>query len=133
MKRTLSMLLAALVTLSAAAADNWSDSSAAQTEKKAKKTKEVRNVTFLVDIDCANCVRKVQENISFEKGVKGLDVTLEDRTVAIKYDPAKTSEDVLKAAIEKLGYPVLGVVEPGHEHDHHHGEAGHHDHSGHRY
>ena len=65
-------------------------------------------------------MKKVQENIAFEKGVKDLKVSLDDQTVALKYDAAKTSEATLKAAIEKLGYPVSGVLEPGQEHHHHH-------------
>ena len=42
------------------------------------------------------------------------------QTVTVKYDPAKTSEETLKAAIEKLGYEVSGVVAPEavHHHDH---------------
>ena len=84
----------------------------AQVLKKAAKPKgEVRSVVFSVHLHCNNCVKKVQENIAFEKGVKDLKVSLEEQTVAIKYDPAKTSEQVLKAAIESLGYPVHGKVE----------------------
>ena len=85
-----------------------------------KKKVELKEVTFSVHLHCANCVKKVQENIAFEKGVKDLHVCLEDQIVYIKYDSAKTSEEVLKAAIEKLGYPVEGKVEhkEGHSHSH---------------
>jgi copper chaperone CopZ len=51
-------------------------------------------------------VKKVQENIAFEKGVKDMKVSLADQTVMLKYDSAKTSAEKLKAAIEKLGYKV---------------------------
>ena len=110
MKRIILMAIAALVTLSAAAAS----------PEKVKKVKEVKEVTFSVHLHCENCVKKVQENISFEKGVKGLDVCQGHQTVTVKYDPAKTSEETLKAAIEKLGYEVSGVVAPEevHHHDH---------------
>ena len=84
-----------------------------------KKKAELKEVTFNVHLHCANCVKKVQENISFEKGVKGLDVCLDHQTVTVKYDPAKTSEETLKAAIEKLGYKVEGVAAPGAAHHHH--------------
>ena len=98
-------------------------------QKKPKKQKaEVKDVTFLVHLHCENCVAKVVDNISRAKGVKDLDVSLEKQTVAIKYDAAKTSEDVLKAAIEKLGYPVKGKVQAGHDHDHHGHEHQAHDH-----
>ena len=46
----------------------------------------------------------MKENISFEKGVKALEVNLEKKTVTITYDPAKTNEATLKKAVEKLGY-----------------------------
>ena len=90
----------------------------AQTEQqnKKKKTKEVKDVNFNVYLHCEDCIEKVNENIAFEKGVKDLKVSLEDQTVTIKYDAAKTSEEVLKAAIEKLGYPkqiFQKLVNPG--------------------
>ncbi|MDE5732723.1 MAG: heavy-metal-associated domain-containing protein [Bacteroidales bacterium] len=90
-------------------------------KKPAKKAKaEIRDVHFHVHLHCANCVKKVQENIAFEKGVKDLKVSLEDQTVDIKYDASKTSEEALKSAIEALGYPVSEHGGAGHEHGHHH-------------
>jgi Cu2+-exporting ATPase len=108
MKKTLIIIMTALVAFAV--------SSYAGPKKKA----ELKEVTFSVHLHCANCVKKVQENIAFEKGVKGLDVCLGHQTVNVKYDPAKTSEETLKAAIEKLGYEVSGVVAPE--------EMQHHDH-----
>lgn len=123
MKKTLIVILAAMMAIPAFA------------DKKPLKKGEVKEVTFVVAIDCENCVKKVQENIAFEKGVKDLKITLEDQTVALKYDAAKTTESTLKAAIEKLGYEVTGTLAPGqkvehnHEgHDHGH-DHGHHHHN----
>ena len=93
-----------------------------------KKKVELKEVTFSVHLHCENCVNKVRENIAFEKGVKDLKVSLEDQTVFVKYDAAKTSEQTLKAAIEKLGYEVSGVVAPEDVHNHDHGHDHHHDH-----
>ena len=93
-----------------------------------KKKGELKEVTFNVHLHCANCVKKVQENISFEKGVKDLHVCLEDQIVYVKYDAAKTSEEKLKAAIEKLGYPVAGKVEQEGGHSHGHSHDGDHKH-----
>ena len=63
-----------------------------------------------IDFASENCVKKVQENIPFEKGVKDLKISLDDKTVWVKYDPGKTTREKLAAAIEKLGYEVLGEV-----------------------
>lgn len=122
MKKTIILILAAMMTVSVSSAYALSDASAtveAQQKKSKKQKSEVKEVTFLVHLHCENCVKKVQENIAFEKGVKDLKVSLDDQTVAVKYDAGKTSEQALKAAIEKLGYPVSGKAEPGHEHEHH--------------
>ena len=50
--------------------------------------------------------KKINDNIAFEKGVKDLSVSLDKKTVTISYDPSKTDEAKLKAALEKLGYTV---------------------------
>ena len=126
MKKTIILTVAALMAVSAAtsvASTVTSAESAVLTDSKpAKKKKgEIKEVTFNVHLHCENCMKKVQENISFEKGVKDLHVCLDDQTVSIKYDAAKTTEDTLKAAIEKLGYPVSGKREGGHSHNHQHG------------
>ena len=73
-----------------------------------KPKKEYRTVTFDVHLHCESCVKKVKENISYEKGVKALEVSLEDQTVKVTYDASKTDETKLAAAIEKLGYEVKG-------------------------
>ncbi len=118
MKKTIILTIAALMTVSmssaVAATIDSAETSVLTDKKPARKKGEIKDVTFHVHLHCENCVKKVQENIAFEKGVKGLEVSLENQTVAIKYDAAKTSEETLKKAIEKLGYPVGG----GH-HEHH--------------
>lgn len=123
MKKTIIIAVAALMTVGSAYAASdqicISEQTSLTDSKPSKKAKkELKEVTFSVHLHCANCVKKVQENISYEKGVKDLHVCLEDQAVTIKYDPAKTSEATLKAAIEELGYPVGGKVEGGHKHSH---------------
>ena len=124
MKKTIILAIAALMTFSVsyayAATTDVTDQSVLTDKKPAKKKGELKEVTFNVHLHCENCMKKVQENISFEKGVKDLHVCLEDQTVSIKYDAAKTTEDKLKAAIEELGYPVSGKREGGHAHGHSH-------------
>lgn len=73
-----------------------------------KKKVPLQEVTFIVNLHCENCVKKVQENIPFEKGVKDLKVSLDKKTVWIQYSPDKITKEKLAEAIEKLGYEVLG-------------------------
>ena len=115
----LSAMLLTTFTFNAIAVDNvaaTANSSAAAQQKSSKKKTEIKEVVFNVGLHCENCVKKVTENISFEKGVKDLKVSLEDQTVTVKFDAAKTSEETLKAAIQKLGYPVSAKACCG---DHH--------------
>ena len=100
MKKTLIIIITALMAFSV--------SLSAGPKKKA----EIKEVTFSVHLHCQNCVNKVQENIAFEKGVKGLEVSLEKQIVAVKYDPAKTSVETLKNAIQKLNVPVKSIEYP---------------------
>lgn len=70
--------------------------------KDGKKDK----VRFLVSMTCDKCRKRIEDNISFEKGVTGLDVDLPQKTVTIEYRKDKTSPDKLKGAIKNLGYTV---------------------------
>lgn len=74
-------------------------------EQHAKKA-ATKTVTFNVSIHCKNCVKKINDNVAFEKGVKDLSVSLDSKTVTVTYDPARTDVAKLKAALEKLGYKV---------------------------
>ena len=68
-----------------------------------KNTKET--VTFIVkDMDCANCVKKIEKNIAFEKGVTDLKCDLLKKTVVVTYNKDKTTESKLKDAFKKIGY-----------------------------
>lgn len=112
MKKTITVILMCMMTFAVSSsyvsAAACTDATVLTDKKPEKKKKEIKDVVFSVHLHCKNCVKKVEENIAFEKGVKDLKVSLEDQTVAIKYDASKTSEAALKAAIEKLGYHVAG-------------------------
>jgi len=65
---------------------------------------KTETVVFDTKMSCNNCVKKIKENIAFEKGVKDLEVSLEKQTITVTYDPSKTNPEKLAAAIKKLGY-----------------------------
>ena len=118
MNKIIITVIAAFVAFSSAAfaADSSVTTVEAQAQKPKKAKAEIKEVNFHVHLHCANCVKKVQDNIAFEKGVKDLHVTT--HSIQIKYDAAKTSEAALKAAIEKLGYKILEGEEHHHGHNH---------------
>lgn len=103
MKRTFIFIIAALMLASMpAVAATVETSNVEFSAKKPKKDK--KTVVFDSDIHCKSCAKKIEENISFEKGVMDLEVSVEKKTIIVTYDANKTSVETLAAAIEKLGY-----------------------------
>lgn len=74
-----------------------------------KKIKKDAEVTFSVEIDCPNCVKKLEAKLPFENGVKDLKVDLATKTVWFKYQTEKTNKEKLASALDKLGYPAKEV------------------------
>ncbi len=57
-------------------------------------------------MSCEHCVRAVKGAVSALPGVDSVDVSLEKNVVTVGYDPAATSEQSIRAAIEGEGYTV---------------------------
>ena len=55
--------------------------------------KDIKTVvlTTTLQMHCANCEKKIKENIRFEKGIKSIKTNLNDKTVTIEYDADKTT------------------------------------------
>ena len=70
------------------------------TQKKANEAE----VTFVTNLDCPNCQKKVEAKLPFEKGVKDMKVNLEKKEIWILYQTDKTDKKKLAEAIEKIGY-----------------------------
>ena len=57
----------------------------------AKKKKD--SVTFFIEaMDCDHCIKKIEKNIAFEKGVTDLKCVLVDNGAGCPVPPAKKSE-----------------------------------------
>ena len=66
-------------------------------------------LTTLPEMHCANCEKKIKENIRFEKGIKSIKTNLDDKTITIEYDADKTTvEDIIKG-FEKIKYEAKEV------------------------
>ena len=91
MKKIILVLFVAL--FSVAVAD------AQQPKKGEKKTV---TTTFVTDIDCEGCAKKVTNTIPYEKGVKDVQIDVPSKTVTVTYDPAKTNDEALVKAFSKI-------------------------------
>lgn len=69
-------------------------------------------VVFDVDLHCQGCITKIEKNIAFERGVKDLICNLDDKTVTVVFDPAKTDISRLQAAFAKINKPAKVHTNP---------------------
>ena len=76
-----------------------------------KGKKELQTVRFETSIDCENCVNTIMKNIPYIKGVKDVKCDLTTKEVTVKYQDGKTTPEVLKRSLEKLGYTAKEVTE----------------------
>ncbi len=109
MKRILILIVAAFLVAAPAADAQRRQDKKQKTEQKDSRDENICSVTFSTNMSCQNCVKKINENISFERGVKALDVSLKDQEIKISYDKRKTDEEKLAASIKKLGYKAEKV------------------------
>lgn len=73
--------------------------------------KDIKTVVFSTnpEMHCENCENKIKTNIRFEKGIKAIETSLEEKTVTIKYDADKTTVDNIIAGFSKIGYEAKVV------------------------
>ena len=73
--------------------------------------KDIRTVvlTTLPEMHCANCEKKIKENIRFEKGVKSIKTDLKTKTVTVEYDAEKTNVQNIIKGFKKIKYEATEV------------------------
>ena len=80
--------------------------SAQDSKKKDKK----QTTKFLVEsISCENCIKNIEKNIAFEKGVTDLKCDLNAKTVEVTYNTNKSSDEKLIAAFKKINRNAVVV------------------------
>ena len=67
-----------------------------------KGDKQNVTTTFVTDIDCAGCAKKVTNTIPYEKGFKDVQVDVASKTVKVTFDPTKTNNETLVKAFAKI-------------------------------
>ncbi|MBR1564360.1 MAG: heavy-metal-associated domain-containing protein [Paludibacteraceae bacterium] len=75
----------------------------------AKPKSERAKAVFHVEITCDNCVKNIQNNIVWEKGLKDMQIDKQAETVTLTWDPQKTDTTTLKQAFEKIHKPVQRI------------------------
>ena len=57
-------------------------------------------------MSCNHCVNAVKTAVEAIDGVSSVEVSLENNTASVEFDPAKTTVDEIKFAIGEEGYGV---------------------------
>lgn len=78
--------------------------SAIANDKPVKLRKNEAQVTYSVDINCHNCVKKLEGKLPYVKGVKDFKISLEDHTIWVVYNVKKTDVEKLAKEIKHIGY-----------------------------
>jgi len=53
---------------------------------------------------CDMCKHAIEYDLAFEKGVKSAELNLDTKVVTITFNPKKTSAEILRTRITKVGY-----------------------------
>ena len=71
----------------------------------------IKEVVFTTEpeIECNNCVKKIKDNLRFEKGVKAINPDLNTKLVTIQYDSEKTNPENLIKAFARIKYKATVV------------------------
>lgn len=79
--------------------------STARGSETKKKGKAVLGITLQVDgMVCNECAEKVGSCLKKMKGVKSVDVDIDENRAMIEYDPKKVSVEKMIKALKKKGY-----------------------------
>ena len=73
--------------------------------------KDIKTVVLKTqpEMHCANCEKKIKENIRFEKGIKSITTNLKDKTITVEYDADKTNVQNIINGFKKINYDAKEV------------------------
>ena len=65
--------------------------------------------TLTTSAVCATCQANINKALQYKKGIQSVDVSLNDQTITVKYNPTKITIDEIKASISMAGYDADDV------------------------
>ena len=66
-----------------------------------KKSAELKVKTSAI---CSQCKDRIEQGMAYEKGIKDIVLDVDTKIATITYNPSKTTPDVIRQAISRLGY-----------------------------
>ena len=72
------------------------------TTTTAKKGTET--VQFKTSAVCDMCKKRLEKSMAYEKGVQAANLDVPSKVLTVSYNPAKTTPQALRTAVQKTGY-----------------------------
>lgn len=76
----------------------------------AQEQENTANIKIKSSVICGSCKSRIEQNMTYVKGVKEVSVNLSSKEVSIDYNPKKTTPEALKIAITKIGYDADDLI-----------------------
>ena len=77
----------------------------AQTAPVATAAKKgTETVQFKTSAVCNMCKARLEKNMAYEKGVQAATLDVPSKVLTVSYNPAKTTPEALRTAVQKTGY-----------------------------
>jgi mercuric ion binding protein len=70
----------------------------------ASPKKGTEMVQFKTSAVCGMCKARLEKSLAYEKGVQAANLDVPSKILTVTYNPAKTSTETLRAAVQKTGY-----------------------------
>lgn len=70
-------------------------------------------IVIKTSAQCGDCKKRIEHDLSFEKGVKKVTLDLKTKAVTVIYDNRKTSAEAIRVAVTKIGYDADAVPADG--------------------
>ncbi len=65
---------------------------------------QVKTVEIKTSAICEMCKERLEKDLTFEKGVKSVNLDLDTKVLNIAYQEGKTNPDILRKRVTKVGY-----------------------------
>ncbi len=88
-----------------------------QESKQQKKDSKYESISVQTSAVCGDCKKRLEHEISFEKGVKSVELDNETKVLTIKFKKGKNTKEDLKKAITKVGYDADEMLADQKAHD----------------
>lgn len=76
-------------------------------ERKPPKGSDMKTVDLTIEgMHCGGCARTIEALLRAEPGVKAVNISFDDRTAGVMFDPEKVDLSALVKAVERAGYQV---------------------------